>query len=173
MSLIGDPKDVLHEPPSGRYIFISLVVAFLLYLLPASGPLVFLRIELPLLVTLYWSIHQPNRVGFAVAFFLGLLVDVSDGNILGQRAIAYTLAVYLAVVLRLRILKFKLWQQALHVLAFMLVSQILVAVTHLFLQSTFPGWGYFVASFTGALLWPVITFSLEYPQILAARSRND
>ncbi len=173
MSILADPKDVLHEPPSARFIFISLIIAFLLYLLPTSGALLFLRVELPLLVVLYWSIHQPNRVGFAIAFVMGLLVDVSDGNILGQHAIAYTLAVFLALVLRLRILKFKLWQQALHILALLLVSQLLVALTHLFLPSTFPGWGYFVASFSGALLWPVITFSLEYPQVLAARARND
>ena len=94
MSFISGPKDVLHEPPSGRYIFLSLVIAILFYLLPVNGALVFLRVELPLLVVLYWSIHQPNRVGFAVGFILGLLVDVSDGNILGQHAIAYTLAVF-------------------------------------------------------------------------------
>ncbi len=173
MSILADPKDVLHEPPSARFIFISLIIAFLLYLLPTNGVMLFLRIELPLLAVLYWSIHQPNRVGFAIAFVMGLLVDVSDGNILGQHAIAYTLAVFLALVLRLRILKFKLWQQALHILALLLVSQLLVALTHLFLPSTFPGWGYFVASFFGALLWPVITFAFEYPQVLAARARND
>lgn len=173
MSILGDPKDILHDPPSGRYIFLSLTIAFLLYLLPASGTLVFLRVELPLLALIYWCIHQPNRVGFAVGFVLGLLVDVSDGNILGQHAIAYTLAIYLAMALRLRILKFRLWQQALHVLAFLLLSQMLVALTHLFLPSTFPGIGYFAASFIGALLWPAITFIFEYPQILAARARND
>jgi rod shape-determining protein MreD len=173
MSILGDPKDVLHEPPSKRYIFLSIALAFLLYLLPGSDAMVFLRIELPLIVALYWCIHQPNRVGFAVGFVLGLLVDVTDGNILGQHAIAYTLAIFLAIALRLRILKFKLWQQALHILAFLLFSQCLVALTHLFLSSTFPGIGYFAASFIGALLWPAVTFLLEYPQILAARARND
>ncbi len=173
MSFISGPKDVLHEPPSGRYIFLSLVIAILFYLLPVNAEQVFLRVELPLLVVLYWSIHQPNRVGFAVGFILGLLVDVSDGNILGQHAIAYTLAVFLALVLRVRILKFMLWQQALHVLALLLVAQMLVALTHLFVPSTFPGPAYFIASFFSALLWPVIAFALEYPQILAARARND
>lgn len=173
MSILGDPKDVLHEPPSGRYIFLTIIIAFLVYLLPGSGKLVFLRIDLPLIVLIYWCIHQPNRVGFAVGFVLGLLVDVTDGNILGQHAIAYTLAIYLAMALRLRILKFKLWQQALHILAFLLLSQILVALTHLFLPSTFPGIGYFAVSFIGALLWPAITFLIEYPQILAARARSD
>lgn len=173
MSIIGTPKDVLHEPPSLRYVLITIIISFLLYLLPADGALVFLRVDLPLLVILYWCIHQPNYVGFAIGFTFGLLVDVTDGNILGQHAIAYTLAIFLALIIRLRILKFKLWQQALHVLALLLISQMLVALTHLFLPSAFPGWAYFIASFIGALLWPAITFALEYPQILAARARND
>jgi rod shape-determining protein MreD len=160
MSIIGTPKDVLHDPPSVRYVLITIIISFL-------------RVDLPLLVILYWCIHQPNYVGFAIGFVVGLLVDVTDGNILGQHAIAYTLAIFLALVIRLRILKFKLWQQALHILALLLMSQMLVALTHLFLPSAFPGWAYFAASFIGALLWPAITFALEYPQILAARARND
>ena len=173
MSLIADPKDVMREPPSGRYVLITLIVACLIYLLPADGVLMYVRVELPLIVLLYWCIHQPTHGGFALGFALGLLVDVADGNILGQHALSYTVAIFLTLVLRLRILKFKLWQQALHILAILLANQFFVALTHLFLPSTFPGWSYFFASFVGALLWPVIVFALEYPQLLVMRARND
>ncbi len=173
MSLIADPKDVMREPPSGRFVFITFIVAYLVYLLPADGILAYLRVELPLIVLLYWSIHQPRHGGFAIGFVLGLLVDVADGNVLGQHALSYTVAIFLTLVLRLRILKFKLWQQALHILAILLVHQFLVALTHVFLPSSFPGWSYFLASFVGALLWPVIVFALEYPQLLARRAYND
>jgi rod shape-determining protein MreD len=173
MSLIADPKDVMRDPPSGRFVFITMILAYLIYLLPADGALMFVRVELPLIVLLYWSIHQPKHGGFALGFALGLLVDVADGNVLGQHALSYTVAIFLTLVLRLRILKFKLWQQALHILAILLVNQFLVALTQVFLPSTFPGWSYFLASFVGALLWPVIVFALEYPQLLAARAHND
>lgn len=173
MSLIADPKDVLRDPPSARFVLISLVVAFLIYLLPANGSLIFLRPELPLIVLMFWCIHSPRYGGFLAGFIIGLLVDVADGNALGQHALAYTLAIFLTLVLRLRILKFKLWQQALHVLAILLAGQILMTITHLFLPTTFPGWGIFLASVVGAMLWPVISFALEYPQILAANAKND
>ena len=173
MSLIADPKDVLRDPPSARFVFVSLFFAFLIYLLPASGALIFLRPELPLVVLIYWCIHHPRYGGFLAGFVVGILVDVADGNILGQHALAYTVAIFLTLALRLRILKFKLWQQALHVLAILLASQVLIAVTHLFLVTTFPGWGHFLASFVGALLWPAICFLLEYPQIRAANAHND
>lgn len=173
MSLIAGTKDVLRDPPSARFIFISIFLAFLIYLLPVGGTLIFLRPELPLIVLIYWCIHHPRYGGFLIGFIIGLLVDVADGNILGQHALAYTLAIFLTLVLRLRILKFKLWQQGLHVLAILLVSQILVAITHLFLATTFPGWGYLLASFVGALLWPALCFLLEYPQLLAANANKD
>lgn len=173
MSLIADPKDVMREPPSGRFVLISLILAYLIYLLPADGILIYVRAELPLIVLLYWCINQPRHGGFAIGFALGLLVDVADGNILGQHGLSYTAAIFLTLVLRLRILKFSLWQQALHVLAILLANQLLVALTHLFLPSTFPGWSYFLASFVGALLWPVIVFALEYPQVLGSRAHNN
>ncbi len=173
MSLIADPKDVLRDPPSARLVFVSLLLAFLIYLLPTGGSLIFLRPELPLIVLIYWCIHHPRYGGFLVGFIIGLLVDVADGNILGQHALAYTMAIFFTLVLRLRILKFKLWQQALHVLAILLASQVLVVITHLFLSTTFPGWGYFLASFVGTLFWPAISIVLEYPQILAANANKD
>ncbi len=173
MSLMGGANDVMREPPSGRFVLVTLLLAYLIYLLPADGVLVYLRAELPLIVLLYWCIHNPRHGGFAIGFALGLLVDVADGNILGQHALSYTLAIFLTLVLRLRILKFPLWQQALHILAILVANQLLVALTHLFLPSTFPGWHYFLASLVGALLWPVIVFALEYPQLLATRAPND
>jgi rod shape-determining protein MreD len=173
MSLIADPKDVMREPPPGRFVFVTVILAYLIYLLPANGVFAYARIELPLIVLLYWCIHQPKHGGFALGFILGLLVDVVDGSVLGQHALAYTLAIFLTLVLRLRILKFKLWQQALHILAILLANQLLVALTHQFLPSTFPGWSFFLASFIGALLWPVIVFGLEFPQTLFNRARND
>ena len=173
MSLIAYPNDVMREPPSGRFVLITSILAYLIYLLPTDGVLMYVRAELPLIVLLYWCMHQPKHGGFAIGFALGLLVDVADGNILGQHALSYTLAVFLTLVLRRRILKFKLWQQALHILAILLANQLLVVLTHLFLPSTFPGWSYFLASFVGALLWPVIVVALEYPQLLATRTHHD
>ena len=46
MSLIADPKDVMREPPSGRYVLITLIVAYLIYMLPADGVLMYVRVEL-------------------------------------------------------------------------------------------------------------------------------
>ena len=43
------------------------------------------------LVLVFWNVHQPRRVGVGLAFVFGLLMDVHDGAVLGQHALAYTL----------------------------------------------------------------------------------
>ena len=54
------------------------------------------------------------------AFVLGLLMDVADGSVMGQHALAYVLLAFAAGGLSRRILWFPLSQQALHVLPLLL-----------------------------------------------------
>ena len=37
------------------------------------------------LTLLFWTVHQPLKVGIGAAFFLGLAMDVHQGALLGQR----------------------------------------------------------------------------------------
>jgi rod shape-determining protein MreD len=74
--------------------------------LPWSGWALALRPDFVLVAVLFWVLHQPARIGFGVAFFLGLLADFQDGAVFGQHAIAYVIGVYLLLYLRLRLLQF-------------------------------------------------------------------
>ena len=47
--------------------------------------------DLLALVLVFWNVHQPRRVGVGLAFMFGLLMDVHQGALLGQHALAYTL----------------------------------------------------------------------------------
>ncbi|NBX21576.1 MAG: rod shape-determining protein MreD, partial [Betaproteobacteria bacterium] len=42
------------------------------------------------LVLVFWTVHQPLRIGIVAAFFFGLLMDVHQGALLGQHAMSYT-----------------------------------------------------------------------------------
>jgi rod shape-determining protein MreD len=46
--------------------------------------------DLLALVLVFWSVHQPLRVGVGAAFVFGLLMDVHQAALLGQHALAYT-----------------------------------------------------------------------------------
>src|SRR5512143_671420 len=111
---------------SWRRILGSLALAVLLEQLPWSGWGLLLRPDFVLVGVLFWALHQPARVGFATAFFLGLLVDFQDGGVFGQHAIAYAIGVYLVLFLRLRLLQFDPLQQAAQLFPVLLAVQLAV-----------------------------------------------
>ncbi|WP_101048126.1 rod shape-determining protein MreD [Macromonas nakdongensis] len=120
--------------------------------------------DLLALALVFWSVHQPQRVGVGAAFVLGLLVDVHHGALLGQHALAYTALGYLAVVLHRRLLWFDLPTQALHVLPLFLASHALQLTTRLIAGDGWPGWSLGLAPLLETLLWPLATLLLLAPQ---------
>jgi rod shape-determining protein MreD len=138
------------------------IVAFLLNLLPWGqwiGVPDFLA-----LVLVFWSIHQPRKIGIGVAFFMGLLMDVHDAALLGQHALAYTLLSYFAIMIHRRVLWFPLGTQMLHVLPLLLFAQAVQLVIRTMVSGKFPGWLYFVESLVAIAIWPVVTSMLLAPQ---------
>jgi len=83
---------------------------------------------------------------------------------MGQHSLAYLMLSYAAGGLSRRILWFPLAQQALHILPLLLATQTVMVVTRLIGGADFPGWGYFLGSFSGVLLWFPLTFVLLLPQ---------
>ena len=47
--------------------------------------------DLLALTLAFWVVHQPRRVGVGAGFVLGLLIDVHQGALLGQHALALSL----------------------------------------------------------------------------------
>ena len=146
-------RDVMKMPASGGLILVSLLVAYAWCALPWSDAWLLARPDFVLLLLVFWTMHEPRYVGQGVAFFMGLLMDVSDSMLLGQHALAYILAVYGAQVLRVRILSFGLVEQMLHVLGLFVASASVVLLLNLLLGAEFPGIGYFVSPVITALAW--------------------
>ena len=60
------------------------------------------------LVLAFWCVRQPRLVGIGIAWLLGLLIDVGNGVLLGQHALAYSVLAFGAIALSRRILWFPL-----------------------------------------------------------------
>ena len=113
-------------PSSWRRILGTLTLAVLLEQLPWSGWALVARPDFVLVGVLFWTLHQPARIGFGTAFFLGLLADFQDGAVFGQHAIAYVIGVYLVLYLRLRLLQFDPHRQAAQMFPILLGVQTVV-----------------------------------------------
>lgn len=116
------------------------------------------------IVIVFWCTHQPRKIGMGFAFVLGLAMDVVNGTLIGQHALAYTLLAFGAFVIHRRMHWFTQWQQSLHVLVLLLIAQTVMLIVRMIAGGTFPGLLIYFGSFVSALLWPVITFVLFSPQ---------
>lgn len=149
-------------PANPLFVAFSLIMAFILNLLPKGSfegmP------DFVALVLVFWSIHQPRKVGIGIAFFMGLLMDVHNASLLGENALAYTLLSYVAIMLHRRVLWFPVSMQMTHIFPLLLVQQIVQLLLHLIISGKFPGWWFFSSSFVATLLWPVATWILLAPQ---------
>lgn len=150
-------------PVRPGYVALTLFVAFLLNLLPLSGVALALWPDFVALCLLYWGIEHPRQVGFLPAFLLGLAVDVAEGSLFGQHALAYSGLMFAAIAVHRRVPLFSARDQMLHVFAILLATQMLVLLVRRAAGGEFPGWWYFLASVTGAIAWPLARRLLRAP----------
>ena len=159
---LGGSEEIL-LPAKPLYTTATLLAALMINLLPLTGWVLDLRPDFVALVLLYWGIHQPRKIGFLPAWLLGLAMDVGDGSLFGQHALAYTVMMFAAIALHRRVSMFDLRHQILHVLPMLLIMQLIVLGVRQAAGGQFPGWWYFLSSITGALLWPATDLLLKIP----------
>jgi rod shape-determining protein MreD len=146
--------------PRGRMLVTSFV-ALILSVLPLPGWLEIARPAFLVLTVLYWSIAAPRAGGLALGFAAGLALDVFQGAVLGQHALALTVITYIAVREHQKIRSKPAFQQALIVFGALVVYE--------FIVFAIDGWsGHPVTSpvrwihtVSGAILWPLATAVLE------------
>ena len=149
-------------PANPLFIAISLALAFMLNMLPWGH-----WIGVPdfvALVLVFWSIHQPQRVGIGVAFFFGLCMDVQQAALLGQHALAYTALSFFAITIHRRLLWFSVPSQAVQVLPLFVAAHAIALALRMAGGGAFPGWNALLAPLVEAVLWPVISVVLLAPQ---------
>ncbi len=157
------PQEIL-LPVRPGFIVATLIAALLVNLVPWSGWWLWVRPDFVALVVLYWCIDQPRKIGFTAAWLLGLLMDVADGSLFGQHALAYSILAYAGIVLHHRVQRFSITPQVLHVIPLLLLNDVIVLVIRMLTGADFPGYRYFAGSFIGGALWPVLSILLKLPQ---------
>jgi rod shape-determining protein MreD len=155
-------SDQLLLPANPLFIYSSLLLAFAFHLLPL-GRLAGMP-DVLAVALVFWNVHQPRRVSVGLAFVFGLALDVHQGAILGQHALAYTLLSYVAVVVHRRLLWFGVLEQALQLVLLFAAAHAVSLVVRLLAGDMFPGWWLLAAPLLEAALWPLVTWLLLAPQ---------
>lgn len=142
-------------------IFLTIVMAMCLRITPWPGFLSGINPDWVLLVLIYWAIAVPERVGIFHAWTIGLLTDVLTGRVFGQYALAYSLIIYLCLIMHKRLRQFPLPQQGLFIFSCLLFSQILLFWLKNIQHPTQLHASFWLPVFTGTFCWPLIYTALR------------
>ena len=135
-------------------VYLCLLVALLLSIHPLPSLLEPFRPDWVTLTLIYWSLALPRTFGLLTAWFAGLLLDVAQGTLLGQHALALTAVAYFPLRFHLRLRVFPIWQLSATVFALLALYQFLlfwINGTAGVASELVDYWGSVI---TGTLLWP-------------------
>jgi rod shape-determining protein MreD len=137
-AMIMPRGDQLLLPVNPLFIGFTLLVALGFNLLPLGRQPALP--DLLAVVLVFWNVHQPRRVGVGVAFVFGLLMDVHEGALLGQHALAYTLLSFVAITIHRRLLWFGLPSRRCRSCRCSLAAHVVSLVVRMVAGGMFPGW---------------------------------
>jgi rod shape-determining protein MreD len=142
-------------------MMLSALVALALAILPLPGAVDAFRPDFLVLVVFYWSIESPRAGGLGLAFFAGLALDVIQGVVLGQHALALTLMSAWATHLRLRVRVFSVLSQCLTIFALLTGYQFILFWVDGATGNPVTNFSRWLAPLIGALIWPLMVGTLS------------
>lgn len=135
-------------------ILTTLLIAAILAMLPMPDWTAWLRPAWVLMVLIYWAMMLPYQVSVGIAWFTGLIIDLLNGTLLGEHALAFTIIIFFVSKMYIRLRMYPLLQQGLSIFIFVLLYQFILYCIQGFIGQL-PGSNlYWMSAVTSMLLWP-------------------
>lgn len=140
----------------GWVILASFIAAFLLTTIPLPEPVSGWRPAWVVMMVIYWCLIVPERVGVAIAWLLGLLLDVYTGVLLGQNALGLSVLAYLTLRLHKQIRIFPPIQQSVLICFYLLLIQLFTLWVRGITGVPPQHWTFWAPVLSSMLLWPIL-----------------
>ncbi len=145
------------------YIFLTKIIFFALIISALPLPQVALEVS-PfwlLLFFIYWLAYFPAKGRFFLALLLGVLLDILQGDILGQNALALILSAAFIANVKQSFFVSNLSTQQVYVFIASSIYLALFLLVHTLIQGA--NFSYYVlfAPLSGALFWPLVKLTLS------------
>ena len=144
-----------------RIGIITIIMAFMLSMMPLPDWAEAFRPDWVTLVLIYWTMALPENMGVTIAWFAGLMLDVSHGALLGQHALGLVLVIYIIHSQHQRLRVASLLQQAIVIFFLLILKQASVLWVNGIMGHAPDTWLYFMPSLTSALFWPWVYIILR------------
>ena len=137
-------------------VIASVIVAMMLAIAPLPDALQPFRPDWVALTLIYWAMNLPRTYGVGFAWLVGLVLDVAQGTLLAQHALAMSLVVYLTAKFHLQLRVFPVLQMAATAFALLSVYRFVLFWINGVAGIDASSVTYWGPVITGAMLWPLI-----------------
>ena len=152
---------IQQQATSRKPVILTLIVGLMLTMMPLPDLLDPFRPDWLALLVIFWAMQLPRTWSIGTAWIVGLILDVSQGTLLGQHALAFCVVAFMTVRFHLLMRVFPLPQLSATVFGLLAVYQFLLfwtnGVAGIHAASTVY-WGPVV---TSALIWPLLFMILS------------
>lgn len=145
----------------GGVIVFTFIIALLLTVIPLPDWALTLRPDWVGLVLIYWCMALPDRVGVTTGWFMGLMVDLLTGTLLGQHALSLTIVAYVTLNFHQRLRLVPVWQQSLTILVLLVLHQLLSLWISRIIGRPGVPWHFWAPSLLGMIIWPLVYATLR------------
>ena len=157
---------------SGRLpVIVTIIVSIMLMVMPLPDWAEAFRPDWVALTLIYWAMMLPRTWSVGTAWLIGIVLDVAQGTILGQHALALCLIVFITLRFHLLMRVFPMQQLTATVFAILTLYQFVLfwinGVAGVDVQLV----SYWGPVLTGTLLWPVVTILLSGVRVRAQHGR--
>ena len=142
-------------------VLVTLLIAFMLMLAPAPAAAEPFRPDWLALVLVFWAMTVPRSYSVGIAWLIGIILDVAQGTLLGQHALALCVIVYITVKFHLLMRVFPLSQLTATVFALLALYQFLLFWINGVAGVTAPAVHYWGPVLAGTIVWPILSILLS------------
>lgn len=137
-------------------VIVTVIVALALTMLLLPRAIDAFRPDWLTLILIFWALALPGSYGVGIAWIVGIVLDVAQGTLLGQHALALAVIVYITVRFHLQMRVFPLGQLTATVFALLALYQFLLFWINGVAGLATPTVVYWGPVLTGTLAWPLV-----------------
>jgi len=137
-------------------VIVTLIIGLMLTIMPLPEWLDPFRPDWLVLLMIFWAMQLPRTWSIGTAWMIGIVLDVSQGTLLGQHALALCCVAFITVQFHLQIRVFPVPQLTATVFSILAIYQFLLFWVNGVAGVGAPAVSYWGPVISGTLLWPVI-----------------
>ena len=142
-------------------VIITFIVGLMLTVMPLADSVEPFRPDWLALVVIFWAMQLPRTWSVGSAWFVGIVLDVSYGTLLGQHALALCVIAFATVRFHLLMRVFPLSQLAATIFALLALYQFILFWVNGVAGVSAPSITYWAPVITGTLIWPFLFIFLS------------